>query len=188
MEYLVSKPLEIKTQAKGDECLPCAVAAIGESVIGKLIDPMFTYQKSENGCFGLIPETVCQSVINDGFQLQAGGEPIKVFKEFKKVYTFPIFLNIFAGIKKVLLDKKKEVLAGCYWQPEWDKVPGGVIDGLYQNLRIFPHAFVVLGVAEKNGIIYLVIQNSKGEKVGNSGLFYFPEEIAKTFQFAYYFN
>jgi hypothetical protein len=188
MEYFVSQPLEIKKQVKGDECVTCAVASIGESVIGQLIDPLFTYEKLDDEFFGLIPEVVCQSVISDGFQLQAGGEPVKVFKEYKKVKTIPFFFNIFAGIKSVLLNKKKEVLAGCYWQPEWDKLPGGVIDSMYQNLKLFPHAFKVFGIVEKNGIMYLVIQNSQGKEVGDGGLFYFPESVAKHFQFAYYFN
>lgn len=185
MDYFVSQPLEIKTQVKGDECVSCAAASIGESAIGKNIDPMFTYQKVKDSEFGLVPEEVCQSVISDGFQLQAGGEPIKIFKEYKRV--FYIF-NIFAGIKNVLLNKHKEVLAGCYWQPEWDKVPGGIVDGMYQDLKLFPHAFKVFGIVERNGIIYLVIQNSRGTSVGDNGLFYFPESIARKFRFAYYFN
>lgn len=188
MEYYVSRPLEIKNQAKADECIPCALASIGESVIGKLIDPLFTYEKAKDDFFaGLIPDVACQSVINDGFQLQAGGEPVKVFKDYKVINSIPFFFNIFAGIKKVLLDKKKDVLAGCYWQPEWDKLPGGIIDGMYQNLKLFPHAFKVFGLVEKNGIMYLVVQNSKGTGVGDSGIFYFPESIAKKFSFAYYF-
>lgn len=185
MDYFVSQPLEIKNQAKGDECVPCAVASIGESIIGGLINPMFTYQNTKDGEFGIPPEKVCQSVISDGFQLQAGGEPIKIFKEYKKV--FYVF-NIFAGIKNVLLNKKKEVLAGCYWQPEWDKLPGGVVDSLYQDLKLFPHAFKVFGLKDINGIMYLVIQNSKGNSIGDNGIFYFPESIARKFRFAYYFN
>jgi hypothetical protein len=184
-DYFVSQPFEIFTQKKPDECIPCAVAAIGESVIGKAIDPMFTYNKSKDAQFGLLPEKVCQSVIDDGFQLISGGEPIKIFKEYKSV--FYIF-NIFAGIKRTILNKNKEVLAGCFWQPEWNNLTGGVIDGMYQNLDLFPHAFKVFGVIEKNGIIYLVVQNSEGKEVGDNGLFYFPESIARNFQFAYYFN
>lgn len=188
MECTISQPLEIKKQAKGDECIPCAIASIAESVTGRLIDPLFTYNKLKDSQFGFVPEQVCQSVISDGFQLQAGGEPVKIFKEFKSVFTFPYFFNIFDGIKRVLLTKNKGVLAGCYWQPEWDKKKDGIIDSMYQNLALFPHAFKVFGITEKNGIIYLMVQNSQGKEVGDNGIFYFPESIAKNFQFAYYFN
>lgn len=152
--------------------------------MGRIVDPLFTYNKCKDKEFGLLLKSVCQSVIRDGLQLASDGTVVRPFTSFKPV--FYIF-SIFNGIKKALLDGK-EVLADCYWQSEWDHIPGGVIDSSYQNLKLFPHAFKVFGFLKKNGIMYLVVQNSKGSKVGDNGLFYFPESIANKFLSAYYFN
>ena len=183
----MNPPMEIMNQGKPDECLACAVSAIGESALGVLIDPSYTYRMAGDGQFGLLPEKVCESVIRDGLQPMAGGGPVKAFSCFRKVFTFPFLLDTFAGIRRVLLTNKDGVLAGCYWQPEWDKCPGGIIDGMYQDLSIFPHAFRVYGTVVKDGIMYLAVQNSTGRDKGDNGTFYFPREVADRFQFAYYF-
>lgn len=168
----VSYPLEIKKQSFPDECVSCAIASIKEDTFGKIVDPKPLYQLTDDSGFGQLPQVVCDKAIELGW-----------FKSKHKVWCF----NWFDGIKNKI-EQGYSVLTGCFWQPEWNKKKDGIVDSFYQNLTIFPHAFKVCGFCEKNGIIYLVVQNSGGVEVGDNGFFYFPREIASKFHFAYYFK
>lgn len=183
MDFYTKLPLEIKNQSAGDACVANAIASIGEDFLGEKVDANLFYQRIKDGQFGLKPKQSCQKAVDYGLPLQVGGTK-KVFSSFHRVWCW----NYFNGIRDIIINKKKSVITGCYWQPEWDKKKDGIVDGMYQNLKIFPHAFKVFGITEKNGIIYLVVQNSKGTNVGDNGIFYFPESIARNFLFAYYFN
>jgi len=174
MEFFVSKPLEIKKQDKPGECVACAISSIIEDNAHTIIDPRPIYIGADDGHFGQVPASVCKAAVILGY-----------VQDYHSVW--PIW-NYFVAIKRTLLNKKKSVLTGCYWQPEWDKAEGGVIKSWHQNLEIFPHAFKVFGIKEMGGVEYLVVQNSNGTAVGDNGIFYFPEEIVRKFQFAYFLD
>ena len=86
--------------------------------------------------------------------------------------------------------KKRAVSLGMMWQPEWTYCANGIIPKISGFNTDLAHNVLVRGTKLINGEIYLIIQNSWGDGIGDKGLFYFPKEVinskyvlfAKTFE------
>ena len=66
------------------------------------------------------------------------------------------------------------VLFGLNWRPEWTLNP--FIEGNYGDSAGGPHCVWLRGVKTKNGVPYIVIQQSWDDTVGDKGLFYISRE------------
>lgn len=95
------------------------------------------------------------------------------------------FDNIRAVLWKNRL-KKQSLIAGTMWRDSWTDAPGGVIPETgWENDAGGGHAIKIFGQKNINGKLYLIIQNSWGEDVGDNGLFYFPRSVINS-EFAPY--
>jgi len=75
-------------------------------------------------------------------------------------------------------DKGQGVLLGVLWRPEWTYVVGGVIpEATYDKPQGSGHAIKACGQKIINGVPYVKIQNSWGEKMGDKGFYYFPRSV-----------
>lgn len=73
-------------------------------------------------------------------------------------------------------NEKKSVLAGAYWGLEWQNAPDGIIPKVYTKGNS-AHSVKIFGQKKINGEIYLKVQNSYGQEIGDKGIFYFPREV-----------
>lgn len=87
---------------------------------------------------------------------------------------------------------KRTILAGCYFQPEWTNAPQGRVSEVPQDTRIdksLPHAVKIYGSKEIDGVVYLMLQNSWGNDMGDNGTWYIPRgEVNRCFLYAYTFK
>ena len=81
----------------------------------------------------------------------------------------------FDAVRRVLYENskfKRAILTGVLWYNDWTTAPNGIVP----DFSISPaglHCIAIIGFTKKNGIDYLVVQNSYGEEIGDHGLFYF---------------
>lgn len=171
-------PLRIHTQQRADQCTSCALAAIAEWVLKQPVNPDYTYYKSkDHGKFGILPRRALDSVVSDGVQLETG-EIVFPFNRYRRVWGWG---NLFGAILKAL--ERGPVFCGCYWQAGWNETPYVSLPDTWETYGA--HAFAVIGVIEKNDIIYVQVQNSRGAESGDNGIWYFPSEVVNRFSFAY---
>ena len=106
--------------------------------------------------------------------------------------------NLFDSIRAALWDSyltynatknislKRAVIAGVYWQPDWQSITSKAPDSINKNLA---HQVIFRGCKNVNGEPYLICQNSWGADRGDKGLYYFSKEVvnSKAFIFAFQF-
>lgn len=75
-------------------------------------------------------------------------------------------------------NENRGVEFGVMWRPEWTYVQGGVIpEATYQKPEGYGHAVKAVGQKIINGKPYVIVQNSWGENMGDSGFYYFPRSV-----------
>lgn len=85
---------------------------------------------------------------------------------------------LFQAFNARSLTEKTSLLAGTMWRYSWNKNKDGIIPVSGWEMDSGEgHAIKIRGQKTINGILYLVVQNSWGEDVGNHGIFYFPREV-----------
>jgi hypothetical protein len=84
----------------------------------------------------------------------------------------------FNSVRRVLYDNRasrRAILTGVLWMNEWTAAPGGIVP----DFAVSPgglHCIAIIGFIKKNGIDYIVVQNSYGTDIGDQGIFYFDEK------------
>lgn len=182
-------PLEIKNQGiLSDFCTGCVIASIAEEYLGEPCDESYSYAAAkhygkrpveERGVkakyalmgaveYGVLPKSKSPYSIathsrdfladwNNWKDLESFAT--KPFKSFRKV----------KNIEKCL--ETTSVMAGIFWQAEWDNNPYITDTKIYHKLT--PHEVRIIGVVNN----CYVIQNSRGANIGDGGLWYFPKDI-----------
>lgn len=175
--------VRIHTQKRTDECSSCALAALVEHYVQQPVDSSFIYDSSKDkDTYGILPSKAVAAVMNCGVKLEDTGEVIKPFKSYWKVWSW---FGLFNALVRVL--PNGPLFCGCYWQPEWEGSKQGIVSLPKVWYRTGAHAFCVKDVVTINGIMYLKVQNSRGENSGDHGFWYFPKEVVNKFLFAYQF-
>lgn len=194
-----------------DDCCTAESLAIGKSVVeDKLISPEWQFKetKKKEGnylSYGADPLDAIKAM--QGGALGADLSPFKVgqndrnqianwknwpsnLDEVAKIITSGAWFrpngqkDLFDSIRQVLQDYGTKAIAiiDLYWQSHWTGAPGGIIeyDGIYSEINAHQ---VYVRVAQKiiGGELYLVIQNSYGDQVGDKGLFYFDRKTVNLF-------
>ena len=72
--------------------------------------------------------------------------------------------------------KKRGVLCGAEWRPEWIEAEKGVVPEEYSE-RGSPDANIILGWKIINGKEYIVVQLSAGKEAGDGGRFYISKGV-----------
>lgn len=105
----------------------------------------------------------------------------KIAEKHKKKTLFEVKgpYDAFDNVRAALWqhkDKKCKVAMGVMWRYNWNNAPDGIIpleaDGDGEG-----HAILGVDQVYKNGVIYLAIQNSWGDEVGDKGIFYASREV-----------
>ncbi|MES2060220.1 MAG: hypothetical protein V4438_04285 [Patescibacteria group bacterium] len=99
---------------------------------------------------------------------------------FKIDYPWDTFTNIRAALyqhRYAITSEKNSILLGSKWYPDWTHAPNGVIPKFYSQDNAGGHAFKCFGQKLINGEIYLAMQLSNGEEIGDKGEFYFPKDV-----------
>ena len=211
-DFTVSPVLEMKDQRETDFCVNFALASIREDTEKVVLAPEYGAAKTKqiegsHLSFGADPKDALKAVINYG-SLEVRVCPFKVgdrdrnfladwtnypahLDEVARVHRGKSFFKIdgwrdfFDSCRGVMQMQGASILTGMYWQTEWDFAPGGVIADKAKLDEINPHAVKICGQKTINGQLYLVIQNSYGEGVGDKGFFYFPRSVVNKFFFGY---
>lgn len=176
--------LEIKNQKNTDFCLGCAIASCGEFLIGEPCEESFSYAmgKKYSGQdiakqglpvkagmlgaieYGVLPKSKSPySIDNHSRDFLADWRnwedlqkfAVKPFKSFKKVKPFTY-------------DYKYPAIIGIFWQLDWSSGHSITAKNSDSWNKFSPHE--VLGIMNLED--KLVIQNSRGQVVGDKGLWY----------------
>jgi hypothetical protein len=83
--------------------------------------------------------------------------------------------DLFDNIRTAIWRNQRPACGGLNWYNEYN-TPTGVISDNGKTL-LGGHAVKIAGFTTKNGIPYLVIQNSWGVNYGSQGLFYMPRDL-----------
>lgn len=89
-------------------------------------------------------------------------------------------LDIFDDIRSSLYlhrTERQAVLFGLNWRPQWTYAPNGVIPDKYIPSNGEGHAVAIIGQKTIKGKMYLVVQNSWSDKMGDNGIYYFPRSV-----------
>lgn len=202
-DFIVSKPLEIFNQYDTDMCTAFVATSIAEDHFGIKLEPTYLFAKSckerkstdkymdikylRNAIikYGILPKYISPFSIdthNRDFLVNWNNWPVNLDKFAYKYHASLLeriwgFMSNFDLIRGALYKTNKPIMAGIYWQQEWDKQKDGIISSRFQDYKYFPHAVKVIGQKNINGEIYLVVQNSRGENVGDKGIFYIRNNI-----------
>lgn len=85
----------------------------------------------------------------------------------------------FDAVKQALYQHrqfKRAIVTGVQWYNEWTMVQGGIVPTFYISAGGL-HCICIIGFTKKDGVEYLVVQDSDGEIVGDRGLFYFNKTV-----------
>ena len=175
-------PLRIHTQSHPDGCTQTAISAIAEDVLQQRVDPEYLYTLTNDKEFGVRPEVALNAAIEKGVRLEDTGQIVFPFTRFKRIRNF-FGIGFFDKIVEEL--KHGSLFCGCFWQNEWGFTSDGMLSLPKKWKRVNPHAFKVIDTTIIRGKQYLVIQNSRGDKVGHNGLYFAPKEVVNKFSFAY---
>ncbi len=177
-EYLLVST--ILNQGSTYKCTAYSACAIQESQHAIQFDPDDFYyhegitagQQSDTG-YDL--KTVMKTGVNYGFKpLDPSKGRAKDFKEggyFQVDGSGDNFDNVKSALW-LAKDEKKTIESGTDWRDNWILAPQGIIPDEKGNI-VGGHAVKICGWKEINGIDYIALQNSYGNRVGDSGLFYF---------------
>jgi hypothetical protein len=83
--------------------------------------------------------------------------------------------DLFDNIRSIIQQKQLPVVGGLLWFNEWNTPDGVISDNGVTQLG--GHAIKIAGWTTRNGVSYLVLQNSWGTAHGNQGLFYMPRAM-----------
>ena len=210
-EYII-KPFRIKDQGSTDFCTAFASTEVAEDQDNIEFDPGYHFQKSkllEGGWreWGVNIRTACQVAVDYGFlpknyspfiigqtdrDIIANPENWKpeldtLAAQYKKQRYFSAdgFNDLFDNIRMAMWmnkDDNASVITGSLWRTDWIYAP--VIPKLYSSSMQGGHAFKIIGWKKIDNEIYLVIQNSWGDDMGDEGLYYFPRSVVNK-EFSY---
>jgi hypothetical protein len=189
-------PLEIKQQLSSDFCVSCVIASIAEEYLGETCEESFTqafankYSGQKPVEWGLNAKQAIMSAIEYGvlpkskspYSLRTHSQEfLEDWRNWKDVMDFAV--KPFRSFRKVRnIEKALErgsVQVGLYWQGQWDD---NAIIPIEEDFHKFePHEVRIIGIKDN----MYIIQNSRGEKIGDKGLFYIPKEMKKVIRYAY---
>lgn len=171
-QSFIVEPIDIKDQgANTDKCSFFAIASCFEEYAGEVLYPEETYRKAKrsNQDIGFRLSDAITFACENGFPRADGGIYInKCLVPFKVGGTQDTFDNI----RTTIFSSKHSLVFTAFWKPEWTFASHGIVQDSI-NPGGEPHAFRILGWNKD----VLVIQNSRGDKVGDKGLFYFTRDI-----------
>jgi len=72
---------------------------------------------------------------------------------------------------------KSGVIFGLMWRPEWNTMPGGIINDTYATPAGDPHCVRLIGQKIINGVPYIKMQQSWGDWYGDKGFVYLPRNV-----------
>jgi hypothetical protein len=214
-EFTIAEPLKIKHQFSSDLCTAFASSSVSEDQEGVELSPEYIFAKTKQIMgsykgYGADPISTCKAHVKKGAieQLESpitlGGTDRNTVADWK--WTYPLdslavkhrkgaffevdgYDSLFDSVRGTMWqnrEEKRTVFAGVYWQPEWSR-SNGMCEHYGQD-RNSPHAIKVFGSKVIDGKVYLKVQNSYGESVGDKGIFYFSKEVADNLVFAYTFR
>jgi len=166
----------VKDQGKDtDKCSFYAIASCFEPLVNTEIVPDRTYNlaKTKQNKTGFELGWACSFACENGFTDTLGND---IKNQYIKPYKVDGSHDVFDNIRTALDITKLPIVSSAYWKPEWTFAANGVVQDSI-NKGGEPHAFCVIGWNENN----LVIQNSKGKKVGDKGLFYFDRYLVNKY-------
>lgn len=212
LDFIVAPVLEMKAQGDTDFCVNFALASVREDTEKVKIAPEYGAAKTKQIegdylSFGADPKDALKAAIHYG-SLEVGIYPFTVkdkdrnfladwknYPEYldqvarihrgKSFFKVDGWSDFFDSCRGVMQMQGASILTGMYWQPEWISAPGGIIPEKARLDEVNPHAVKICGQKTINGTLYLIIQNSYGEQVGDQGFFYFPRSIVNKFFFGY---
>ena len=97
---------------------------------------------------------------------------------YKKQGYFRVDGDFYAVRNYLYLNRsyRRAISTGVLWYNEWTTAPGGIIPTTYSEVGGL-HSVAILGFTKKDGVNYIVVQNSYGDGIGDHGLFYFPDSV-----------
>ena len=199
---------KIKNQETSDLCVAFSLSTIREKTEKVEISPeyLFAKAKEKEGSivnFGSDPFSMASIAVKVG-ALEQSVSPMNLSRDGRDKCAdwknYPSYLDDaakthkagsyfevkgFDEFRSVMQTRNIPVQAGVYWQYGWTDMAGGIIPEYEKSIHqsINPHAIAVVGQKKINGKMYLVIQNSYGDEVGDKGLFYFPKSQVDKFIF-----
>lgn len=84
--------------------------------------------------------------------------------------------DLFDNVRQAIVTNQRPLMGGLTWYNEYTTQNGIMADNGKQLLG--GHCIKIAGFTTKNGIPYLVLQNSWGTGVGDQGKFYMPRDLA----------
>lgn len=210
-EFDYSGNPKILDQSITDFCTAFSTASLMEVTEGTELAPEHLFAKGKQiegnyKSFGADPKHILKALCSVGM-LEKKVCPLDILKDGRDKcanwINYPTYLDdaakihrakayfkpsgqkdLFDSIRDIIQTQKVGIVAGVYWQNGWTR--NAVIPKTGKYLEVNPHQ-IYIRPAQKviNGEVYLVCQNSYGDKVGDKGLFYFPREIINRFMFAY---
>lgn len=139
--------------------------------------------------FGSLPQIHAPLTINSGtrnFLANPDNYPASLYNiamTYKKKSMFFVDgpNDWFDNIRAVLYKNrgtKVSILTGVLWRPSWTYAENGIVPKTgWETEQGGGHCIKIFDQKIINNEIYLVVQNSWGEDVGDKGLFYFPRNI-----------
>lgn len=192
-------PLEIKDQRKTDFCFGCVIASIAEQYVGEPCEESYSYAMGKRYSEqplkkrGVPPKAALMGAVEWGV-LPKSKSPYSTATherdfladwrnwEDLQQYAVKPFKSFYKAKNIESTLKQTSLVIGLYWQGQWDK-----------NSTMYPvespHTFEpheVRGIGFKDEL--LIIQNSRGEDIGDKGLFYLPKESYNVISHIYYLS
>lgn len=202
MDFIVTKPLEIKNQKRTDFCLACVISSIAEQYVGEPCEEsyLFAAGKKVSGeplaKSGVSPRDLIEAAIQYGvlpkriapYSLETHKRDFLAdwgnWKEFEGQAIKP-FKSSFRvrGFDKAIETMKSEnttLLCGLYWQYFFDEKRLIDFHGEEYN-KLAPHEVRIIGVENDQ----LVIQNSQLVGVEDNGMWHMTRNGFKFVQHMY---
>lgn len=165
--------IRIHTQKFLDECSACVISAIAEDRLDQPVNPDYLYQLVKDDQFGIRPNVILQAAVDHGVQLE-DGRIVRPFTGYRRIWGwFSLFSQATKALEKGLL------MCNLNWQAEWDSTPYTQL--VQPWLKYGSHSVLGREIITKDGRPYLKIQNSRGENVGDRGMWYMPPEVVNKF-------
>lgn len=197
--YMVGKPIKIKDQGDTDFCAAFATCAVSELQEGLELNPLWQFAKIKQlegdwegwgadlrmACksavkMGSLPETLAPFHLGErsrdylaNWTNWDSNLDLSALYHCKKTYWR--VEDGFEGFRTALYLNKAAILTGVIWCNEWTYAEGGVIDKA--GTKTEGHALAAIGWRTIGSKLFLVVQNSYSDEVGDKGLYYFSKEL-----------
>jgi len=197
--FIVRNPIKIKNQGDTDFCTAFALTAVSEIQEEIELDPLWQFAKIKQlegnwETWGADLRMACKSAVKFG-SLPEGLSPyhlddknrdflanwanwdseLDLPAQYHEKKTYWSVDNGFEGFRMALYLNKTAILTGVLWCNEWTYSEGGIINK--KGTPTEGHSLAVIGWKTINNALYLVVQNSYGDDVGDKGLYYFHRDL-----------